>query len=179
MILPLFLFLTTAAQWITLFDGRTLAGWVVEGTANFHVSDGVIAVDHGPYTWLRSVKSYRNYELTLEFKTGADNNSGVFLRSAAKGLPHETGYELQIFDERKTYATGSVVDVAEAKPRVRVKPDVWNRYQVRHVGTHMLVKLNGKQVLDANDTKSLIGHIGLQFNPDKPISFRKIRIREL
>lgn len=173
------LLLLAAAPWQPLFDGKTLTGWVPEGTANFRVANGVITVDNGPYTWLRTVKSYKDYELSVEFKTGVDNNSGVFLRSAAIGLPHITGYELQIFDSRKTFATGSVVDVAEAKPRVNVKPDVWNRFEVRHIGPRIVVKLNGKQVLDTSDTKSLSGHIGLQFNPGKPISFRKIKIREI
>ncbi|WP_080508125.1 3-keto-disaccharide hydrolase [Bryobacter aggregatus] len=177
--LPFFLLLLSAAQWTSLFDGKTLQGWVKEGTANFRVVDGAITVDQGQYTWLRSEKTYRDYELKLEFKTTTDGNSGVFLRSAAEGLPHITGYELQIFDQRPTFATGAIVDVAAPNPPVFIKHNEWNQFEVRHVGPRILVKLNGKQVLDCQDSKSLSGHIGLQFNPGKPVSFRKIEIRNL
>lgn len=173
MILPIFLLLAG-----DVFDGKTLQGWVNEGGANFRVEDGAIVVDQGPYSWLRTVKEYGDYLLTLEYKTAADGNSGVFLRSAAQGQPHVTGYELQIFDERKDYKTGSLVGVVEAKPN-RIRPGVWNRIEVRHVGPRVQVKMNGSLVVDISDRRSLRGHIGLQFNPGKPIAFRKIRIREL
>lgn len=161
-----------------LFDGKTLKGWVNVGGANFRVENGVITVDKGPSTWLRSAETYKDYELRLEFKTTADGNSGVFLRSSAVGKPHETGYELQIFDERKDFRTGSIVDVAEATPS-KIRPNEWNTYEVSHIGPNIVVKLNGKKVLDTKDNKSKSGHIGLQFNPGKPVSFRKIRIKEL
>ena len=61
-----------------LFDGKTLKGWVNVGGANFRVENGVITVDKGPSTWLRSKETYKDYELRLEFKTTADGNSGVF-----------------------------------------------------------------------------------------------------
>ena len=162
-----------------LFDGKTLKGWVNVGGANFRVENGVITVDKGPYSWLRSTETYKDYELHVEFKTTADGNSGIFLRSSAVGKPHETGYELQIFDERKDFRTGSIVDVAEANPVSKIIPGQWNTFEVKHIGPSIVVKLNGKKVLDTKDTKSKSGHIGLQFNPGKPVSFRKIRIKEL
>lgn len=168
-----------AASWITLFDGKTLSGWVNEGGANFRAENGVITVDQGPYTWLRSEKAYKDYELEVEFKTAADGNSGIFLRSATTGRAHETGYELQIFDAHKDYPTGGVLNHGKAPANTKFKPDVWNKYEVRHQGKRMIVKLNGKQVLDLTDDKSTSGHIGLQFNPNKPIQFRNIRVREL
>jgi hypothetical protein len=163
---------------VDLFDGKTLNGWVNEGGANFRVENGVITVDKGPYTWLRTEKVYTNYELKLEYKTTADGNSGIFLRSAATGKPHETGYELQIFDERKDYRTGSLVGVAEAIPN-KIKPGEWNTIEVLHTGPKVIVKMNGVKVVETTDQRSLKGHLGLQFNPNKPISFRKIRVREL
>lgn len=171
----LFLF---AASWQPLFDGRTLTGWVNEGGANFRVENGAIVVDQGPYSWLRTERTFTDYELRLEYLTTADGNSGVFLRSAAQGRPHETGYELQIFDDRKDYKTGSLLGVIEAKPN-RIRPGVWNKIEVRHSGPRVIVKMNGRTVVDTTDTRSLRGHLGLQFNPNKPIRFRNIRVREL
>jgi len=160
-----------------LFDGKTLNGWVNVGGANFRVEQGVITVDKGPSSWLRSEQTYKDYELKVEFKTAADGNSGIFLRSSAVGKPHETGYELQIFDDRKDFRTGSIVGIAEAKPS-KIKPNEWNTFEVKHIGPRIIVKYNGKQVIDVQDKHSASGHVGLQFNPDKPISFRKISLKE-
>lgn len=168
-----------AAPWVSLFDGQSLHGWVNEGGANFRIENGVITVDNGPYTWLRSARSYRDYELELEFKTAADGNSGIFLRSARTGKPHETGYELQIFNAHPQYPTGGVLNHGRAPAGTKFLPDVWNRYQIRHQGPRLIVHLNGQLVLDLTDTKSRAGYLGLQFNPNFPITFRNIRLRRL
>lgn len=174
MILPLLLLLTASS----LFDGKTLNGWVNVGGANFRVENGTITVDKGPASWLRTETTYKDYELKLEYKTAADGNSGIFLRSDATGKPHETGYELQIFDDRKDFKTGSIVGLAEATP-TKIKPNEWNTFEVTHIGPKIIVKHNGKKVVETSDKHSLSGFVGLQFNPDKPISFRKISIKEL
>jgi hypothetical protein len=176
LLLPFLLF---AAPWMNLFDGRSLSGWINEGGANFRAENGVITVDQGAYTWLRTEKTYRDYEFEVEFKTGVGGNSGIFLRSAAQGKPHETGYELQIFSAHPQFPTGGIVGHTKATNATRFQPDAWNKFHIRHQGPRLKVKLNGKLVLDWTDTKSAAGHLGLQFNPNKPISFRKIRVREL
>jgi hypothetical protein len=163
---------------IDLFNGKDLAGWVNEGGANFKVVNGVITVDQGPSSWLRTEVEYTNYELNLEYKTTADGNSGVFLRSKALSKPHETGYELQIYDDRKDFKTGSIVGIAEAKPN-KIRPNVWNNIRVLHIGPKITVFMNGVKVLETSDKRSLKGHIGLQFNPGKPIAFRAVKIKEL
>ncbi len=168
-----------AGPWINLFDGRTLEGWVKEGGAQFRVADGAIVVDQGASGWLRTEKTYTDYELELEFKTAADGNSGIFLRSAAQSKAHETGYELQIFDAHPEFPTGGIVGHVRGAAGSKLKPDEWNKYEIRHQGQRLLVKLNGKQTLDWRDAKAKAGHIGLQFNPNKPIAFRRIRVREL
>jgi hypothetical protein len=168
----------TAASWTPLFDGATLKGWVNEGGANFRVENGVIRVDDGAYSWLRTEKEYGDFEMSVEFLTAADGNSGIFLRSQANSKAHETGYELQIYDAHPKFPTGSILN-AGAVTGVKFKAGVWNRYQIRAQGKRIVVKLNGKQVLDLTDDKSSRGHLGLQFNPGKPISFRNVRVREL
>jgi len=46
--------------------------------------------------------------MKCDFRTAADGNSGIFLRSAKEGNPHETGYELQIFDQHPQFPTGGL-----------------------------------------------------------------------
>jgi hypothetical protein len=171
--------LQAAGTWVKLFDGRTLKGWINEGGANFRVEGGAIVVDSGPYSWLRTEKPYRDFEMEVEFKTAADGNSGIFLRSAAEGRPHETGYELQIYNGHPEYPTGGIVGHVRGEDSARLVPGAWNKFWIRHQGAKLEVKLNGKPALNWSNSKSSAGYLGLQFNPNKPIAFRGIRVREL
>ena len=166
--------------WILLFDGESLFGWTPEGKAQWRVENGAILADSGAYGWLRSNSAFADYVLKLEFRTAADGNSGVFLRSAREGQPHITGYELQIFDNQPAgFNTGGLVGHMKATTPAKIKPNEWMSYQIELTGNHFLVHLDGQRVLFGRDDKSKIGHIGLQFNPGKKIEFRSIKIRPL
>ena len=173
---------TLAAEnpaFVSLFDGKTLKGWTAEMKSTWSVQDGNIVPDTAVYGWLRSNESYRDFQLKLEFRTTHDGNSGIFLRSAKEGLPHETGYELQIYDlHPKGFATGSLVNVAVAK-KFETQSGKWHAFDITCRGDHFIIKLDGRKVLDTHDGHNREGYIGLQVNPSKPIDFRHIRIRKL
>lgn len=164
--------------WILLFDGESLFGWTPERAAKWHVADGAIIADAGDSGWLRSNSPFANYVLKCDFRTTADGNSGLFLRSAKEGNPHETGYELQIFDTHPKFPTGSLVNHTAAKGG-KIKPGQWQSYEITADGDRFIVKLDGKQVLDARDSKSKMGYIGLQYNKDKKIEFRNVKLKPL
>ena len=164
--------------WILLFDGTGLFGWTEEGKAQWRVADGALVADSGDSGWLRSNSAFADYVFKAEYRTGAEGNSGIFLRSAKEGQPHQTGYELQIFDKHPEFPTGSLVTHVKAKA-VKAMPDQWRSYEVEARGDRFIVKLDGKKVLDGKDSKSKFGHIGLQYNKDKKIEFRNIKLKPL
>src|SRR5688572_12183369 len=62
------------ALWESLFDGKTLDGWVKEGNEKWEVDGGSI---HGKgvtqaYGYLRTAKKYVDFHLSLRFKCEAD-----------------------------------------------------------------------------------------------------------
>jgi hypothetical protein len=59
-----------------------------------------------------------------------------------------------------------------------MKPDQWQTYEVTVEGERFVVKLDGRKVLDGTDSKSKVGHIGLQANKDK-IEYRNIKLKPL
>ena len=75
-----------------LFDGRSLANWIVGGSQysnNFSVKDGLLHIE-GEGGWLRSRRQYGDFTLRAEFRyltedpgTGRVAVSGVFLRTPA------------------------------------------------------------------------------------------------
>jgi len=163
--------------WIQLFDGETTFGWAQEGKAQWTASGGVLT-PAGENGWLRTTSPFTDFILKLDYRTGAEGNSGIFLRSAKEGAPHETGYELQIWNQHPEYPTGSLVNHIKGK-RVKPAADQWHTYEIQATGDRWTIKLDGKKVLDGRDAKSRMGHIGLQYNQDKKIEFRNIRLKPL
>jgi hypothetical protein len=133
----------------------------------------------GGYGWLGTTASFGDFHLKLEFKTAADGNSGVFLRSAREGLPHQTGYELQIYDDQpQGFNTGSLVFYQKAEP-AKLKPDVWNSFDIICEGRTSRSCSTTKLVFDGYNATHAAGVIGLQFNPDKPIEYRNLKLRPM
>jgi len=165
------------AEWRTLFDGSSLAGWTQVGDANWQLRDGAVAADSGT-GFLLTASSYADFDLDLEFWVTPDANSGVFLRCAN---PSEIGaatcYEVNIFDRRPdpTYRTGAIVDVAPPKVALETG-DKWNHYEISARGRHLVVKLNGETTVDTNDDKLESGPFALQYGAGR-VMFRNVRIR--
>ena len=164
--------------WILLWDGETTFGWEALGEAEWQTGNGILSAASGNSGWLATNGQFADYLLKLEYRTAADGNSGVFLRSLKEGEPHETGYELQICDSHPSYTTGSLVNHLKAKP-VATDPDRWQSYEISVQGDHFVVRLNGEQILDARSEAHRTGHIGLQYNQGKSIEFRNIKLKPL
>ena len=168
-----------AEGWILLFDGKTTFGWTAEGKAEWRVGPGGELLCDAPDSgWLRSNSAFADFILKAEFKTGETGNSGIFLRSARTGAPHETGYELQIWNQHPKFPTGSLVNHIAAK-KVAPKADQWHAYEIQAVGDHFVIRLDGKKILDGHDKKSAAGHIGLQYNKNNRIEFRNLKLKPL
>lgn len=165
--------------WILLWDGRTDFGWEWHGDAMWSMRDGVLSASGDKAGWLGTTSMFADYVLKIEFRTAVDGNSGVFLRSAREGLPHRTGYELQIYDNQpQGFNTGSLVFYAKAQP-AKLIPDQWNTYEITVQGSHFTAVLNGKTVLDVDNPTHNVGVVGLQYNPNKPVDFRNIKLKPL
>src|SRR5215467_12132002 len=70
-------------QWVALFNGKDLTGWVNVGGEKWTAEDGTIhgvGVTKG-YGYLKTEKNYQDFELTLRFKCEGDGNSGVFFHA--------------------------------------------------------------------------------------------------
>jgi hypothetical protein len=155
--------------------GAASTSAVPAGGSHWEVVDGLLTACGEPTGYLTSDRSYKNFVLSIEFKTGRDTNSGVFVRS-----PQENGgYEVQIWRlQPEGYNTGGIVGTAKTAREYTFKADQWNRYQITADGDHLVVELNGETTLDIHDTKFAEGHLRLQYQKF-PIAFRNIKIRSL
>jgi hypothetical protein len=145
------------------------------GSSHWEVVDGLLTACGAPAGYLNSDRSFRNFVLSLEFRTSETANSGVFVRS-----PQESGgYEVQIWKQQPAgYNTGSIVGTAKTARDYAFKADQWNHLQITADGDHIIVVLNGETTLDVHDAKFPDGNIRLQYQ-QFPIAFRNIKLRPL
>lgn len=184
-----------------LFDGKTLAKWhsikLQPGAGSWHARKGVLTYDKGE-SWLATDDTYYDFVLRLEYRTGAQSDSGIFLRSSASGVPAFTGMELQILSDSGKPATdrstGSLYGAAPAGKSMANPDGEWNQVEVSVIKREISAIWNGEKILDVhlddpNYQKALerplaerlpYGHIGLQAHESgSPVEFRNIRIKVL
>lgn len=165
--------------WLSLFDGETLFGWKAVTDANWHVAQGEIRVDSGTTGLLRTTTQFDDFELILEYKCGAQTNSGIFLRTSPKPKnPATDCYELNIAPRGShDFPTGSLVKRAATK--LDFSPESWRQVRVLADGPRIQVWIEKKLTLDYVDPKPLgRGYLGLQFNSGA-IAFRNIQLRPM
>lgn len=148
---------------------------VVGGASHWEVVDGALSPCGDPAGYLISKQNYKDLVLAVDFRTGDDTNSGVFVRSLGSSL----GYEVQIWKAQPAgYNTGSIVGAGKTDREYKFIPDQWNHYEITADGDHLMVVLNGTKTLDIHDSQFSNGAIRLQYQKF-PIEFKNIKVREI
>ena len=164
--------------WIKLFDGQSLFGWKPAKQANWRVENGTIVVDEGEVGLLCTTTQYADYELSVEFNSAKGTNSGIFLHTPPVPTdPSADCYELNIADQDNPFPTGSLV----RRKKISGPNDKtdWQKFDITVKGGKVIVKLDGKQILDFTDPRPLRrGFIGLQHNKGR-VAFRNVLLRPL
>lgn len=211
-----------AAGWKLLFDGKTTTGWRNFNKqtigSDWKVEGGALMLNATPRddgTWqtndggdIITDKSYKNYELNLEWKIGNCGNSGIIynvIESDDYEFVWQTGPEMQVLDNTchpdanfKTHRAGDLYDMIECKyPTVKPAGE-WNKVRLIIDNGNVEHWLNGHKVVafemwtdewDAMVKNSKFhemkgfgtgreGHISLQDHGDK-VWYRNIKIKEL
>ena len=194
---------SAADDWVSLFDGKTLDGWIQKnGTATYRVEEGAIVgktQEKSPNSFLCTEELYGDFE--LEFEVMVDNrlNSGVQIRSQTKDGPTGRVNGPQVEIESGPAEAGYIYGEAtgrgwltppdELVPHDHFKNGEWNHYRVLAKGPRIQTWINGESIADLTDEAIYETHpkgfIGLQVHGIKPgtgpyeVRWRNIRIREL
>jgi hypothetical protein len=180
-------------KWVSIFNGKDLAGWVKVGKEKWEVKDGIIYGSGitDQYGYLRTEKRYSDFHLAVKFKCLGDGNSGVYFRSDFEPGSVKLSQGLQVeIDRRMGYHTGGIHGVGRswvAWPALEneavLRPYDWNELIVKIESNRYWVRLNGVVVMDFTDPKplSLEGHISLQLHSGGlgNMMFKDIFIRDL
>lgn len=192
----------SSSDWIPLFNGKDLKGWVQHnGTATYRVKDAVIVgktSEGSPNSFLCTRKEYGDFELTFEVLLDDPLNSGVQIRS--KSIPkfknrRVHGPQVEIATNGTAgYVYGEALgtrwlskNVNEDPIRSPFKSGEWNSYRVLAVGQVIKTWINGVPVANLTDdiTDMSSGFIGLQVHSIKSgtgpfeVRWRNLKIRDL
>lgn len=184
--------LTANAQRTTsLFNGKDLTGWNINGTEKWYVENGELICESGPdknYGYLSTTKSYKNFELNLQFKQEANGNSGVFFRSSIEGVKI-SGWQVEVAPINnhsggvyESYGRGWLIQpTAEGEKALKVGE--WNKMKILVKDDVVTTWLNGQQMITLKDEKigKGEGFIALQIHDGGGIKVRwkKLKIKEL
>ncbi|NLF67730.1 MAG: DUF1080 domain-containing protein [Candidatus Anammoximicrobium sp.] len=164
---------------VSLFDGKTLDGWVQRnGTATYRVEDGCIVGktnEGSPNSFLCTEKNYCDFELWFEVKVDDQLNSGVQIRSESKeefnkGRVHGPQVEIAV-NGTAGFVYGEALkmgwmskDMNNPAAKKAFQRGVWNKYRVLCVGQSIKTWVNGVPATDLVDDQSgkSCGFIGLQ-----------------
>ena len=105
-----------AGDWVELFNGKDLTGWVQKnGTAKYVVEDGGVicgtTVEGSPNSFLCTKKRYGDFELTFEVKVDPQLNSGVQIRSKTKKAPKKANGEKPKRNDKPGRVFGPQVEI--------------------------------------------------------------------
>ncbi|MEW6306395.1 MAG: DUF1080 domain-containing protein [Verrucomicrobiota bacterium] len=188
----------SAADWVTIFDGKSLDGWKAGGSAeSFRIEDGKLVIQGKPMGHLFYVgdvrnHDFKNFELKLEIMTTPGSNGGVYFHTKyqPQGWP-EHGFEAQVNathgDNKKGGGLYGVADITESPA-----PDnVWWTYHIIVKDKKVTLKVNDKVSMEWTEPegyehpqfkhrKLSSGTFALQAHDPKSIVYvRNIRVKPL
>ena len=175
--------------WISLFNGKDFDGWKIGDAkqGKWKIENGNI-VANGPRSHLYTIKEFKNFEFKAEVMTTPGSNSGIYFHTKYQetGFPN-TGYESQVNvshgDPVKTGSLWGVVKLYETP----AKDNKWWEQHIIVRGQNIVVKINGKTVLDYTEPKGVqggrkisSGSFALQaHDPKSVIYYRNLRVKPL
>jgi hypothetical protein len=173
------LLLLTQDAPVELFNGKDLTGWVAMNKAEWAVENGLLSLTgKGGNGWLRTEKMYKDFELSIDWKTTAVDkyDSGIFFRALEAGNPWpRVGVQINLLKGKEGEGVG--LKEAPGKPDL-VKAGDWNTFVLRVQGPNVKLTFNGQEAWTAREGSMREGYIGIQAE-GIPYQFRNIKLTVL
>ncbi len=194
------------APWETIFSGNDLAGWIVEGSSQrkdgdkvspiWTAADGEVRCAGGPlsFGFLRYDRKLCDFILQAEIRLEPKANSGIGIRTVPyRGVrqtrPSFASYEIQLQDDgdkpTDEHSSGSLYRYVAPTESAMKPAGEWNTVEIECRGPRVMVKINGRQVQDVDQSKiaeikdkPLCGYVCLQ-NHGSPCVFRNLKLKAL
>ncbi|MCM8535819.1 MAG: DUF1080 domain-containing protein [Lentisphaeraceae bacterium] len=199
-----------AEGWELLFDGKDMSKW-----RNFKKTDinpkwiaenGTMTLTGKGGGDILTKKTYKNFDLKLDWNISEVGNSGIFILVDEKGKRiYSHAPEIQILDnerhkdrEKPNHRSGSLYDMITSPAESHKVAGEWNSVRILLKDKHLQVWQNDIKTVDVvihsdkwntllknskfakwkGYAQTLDGHIGLQDHADR-VSFKNIKIKSL
>lgn len=180
----------TEKGWKSLFDGKTFGDWkkAQENQDSWKIEDGAFVCQGSRCHLYYMGEKFRNFELKVDVMTKPGSNSGIYFHTKyqKEGWP-EHGYECQVnntqSDPQKTGGLYNTVKVPEAP----AKDNTWWTQHIIVNGKRVVVKIDGKKVVDYTEPDDREGTVRLgegtfalqAHDPKSVVRFKNIRVKKL
>jgi len=166
----------------SLFNGKNLDGWKINGTEKWWAENGELICESGPdqqYGYLTTEKKYKNFILRLRFKQESNGNSGVFFRSSIEGTKI-AGWQVEVAPPGnnsgaiyESYGRGWLNEIPDEKEK-SLKMGEWNEMVILVQGDRVMTWLNNELMTDLKDPKigEANGVVALQIHDGGGIKIR-------
>ncbi|MBC7887542.1 MAG: DUF1080 domain-containing protein [Ferruginibacter sp.] len=156
---------STENEWVSLFDGKTTAGWHSYGKdkagERWKIADGALYIDTMSKNGgdLVTNAEYENFDLKLEWKIAPKGNSGIIFYTNEDTLKYKntynTGLEMQVLDNDGhgdgkiiKHRSGDLYDLISCSKET-VKPvGEWNEAEIISKDGRLQLFLNGTNVVN-------------------------------
>lgn len=168
-----------AAEPESIFDGKTLDGWKVQG-CEAEVKDGAILLKAGNGV-VYPDKRYGDFVLEVEWKALGEEkwDSGIYFRcELPEGKrPWPNRWQANLLKGQE----GNVGGLKGAVSKGLVKDGEWNHFKLSVTGSKAALEINGEPAWQADGIKEEDGYICLQAEVPGggQFLFRNIRIAEI
>lgn len=151
----------SAAERLSLFDGKTLKNWTLV-TCEAVVDNGELLIKGGNGL-VQTERKYKDFVFEFDWKPLKEQkwDSGVYFKyeGISAIMPWPLRYQVNL----KQGAEGNVADLEGAKSTGLVKAGDWNTFKLTVRGTDAAMEINGKPAWKATGIDGPAeSHIGLQ-----------------
>lgn len=137
---------------VKLFNGKNLDGWQAVGAENQWIVENGVLKSPKSGANLRTVKTFNDFKLHVEFKYPEESNSGVYLRGR---------YEVQVTDSKGRDPLkdqlGAVYGFIAPLDMPAKSAGEWQSFDITLVGKVVTVVLNGKTIIYKNEIPGITG----------------------
>jgi hypothetical protein len=184
-------------EWVPLFNGRDLTGWkAVTGNPaeEWQVADGILSGRKPERRLFSERGDYQDFRFRIEarvsdrgiagqgFRVKFGRSSkrftdGYYVQSQSNFVAaHRTG---SLFRTRDDHWAGELCQMVD---EMVAGPDEWFNQEIVAIGNRIVVRVNGKQVVDFEDTRKAFdrGHFTLHSGDvsGPSIQYRKVEVKE-
>lgn len=165
-------------NWISLFNGKDLAGWTKVHAVEAEVREGHLRILKG-MGWLRTEQEFSDFVLEFEWRALDEKyDSGMFFRAGLEGKPWpDKSYQVNLrYDMLGGLVKGFTPVVPAETPRLPLNQ--WVKFRIEARGKNVSLDVDGERAWETDKVEPGKGYLGIQIE-DRRFDFRNIRVAAL